>query len=141
MFSLLTFSAGLWTGLFYILSPFMFFSFIDLIRCKKKAIPIKKAIIPFMVSLILVSLALSKASDLEAIQTIQNDKKQTVVNDGKAEPINASQDKESASKLADKVNKEDSVQEQKPIKKTIHLTRRLSKPRKQAQDPLRTRKY
>ncbi len=44
-----------WTmGLFWLSSPFVFFSFIDLIHHKKKEKPLKKALIPFLLSFALM---------------------------------------------------------------------------------------
>lgn len=69
LFSLLVFFAGFGYGLFFLAAPFTFFALVDLIRHKKKGIPLKKAIIPFIVSLAIMSAGISAAPEPADVDT------------------------------------------------------------------------
>lgn len=75
---------GLGHGLFYLAIPFIVFSFIDLIRHKKKSIPLKRAMVSFVASLVLmfIGMALLPSNvDVEPTDTFQKETQQAEVGD------------------------------------------------------------
>lgn len=64
LFSLLMFVGGIGVGVFFLSAPFVVFSLMDVIQHKKKSIPIKKALIPFIISFIVMGIAITNTPDV-----------------------------------------------------------------------------
>src|SRR5690554_877203 len=67
LFSLLMFISGFGTGLFYLAMPFLVFSFIDIFRHKKKSMTLKKALLNFVISLLIVTVAMAASPSVEPV--------------------------------------------------------------------------
>ncbi len=63
--SLLTFTGGFSYGLFFLVAPFLGFSFIDIFKHKKRTIPFKKPLLSFAVSFLILAVAMATIPNIE----------------------------------------------------------------------------
>lgn len=77
-------------GIFLLAAPFLVFSFIDLIRHKKKAIPLQKALIPLIISFALIITSLSvmpKTEPADRSSPAPSETDQVDDSGGESEPV------------------------------------------------------
>lgn len=77
-------------GIFLLAAPFLVFSFIDLIRHKKKAIPLQKALIPLIISFALIITSLSvmpKTEPADRSSPAPSETEQVDDSGGESEPV------------------------------------------------------
>ena len=79
IFAALMFTEGFGYGLYFLASPFLTFAFIDLIRHKKRSIPLKKALVSFAVPLMLTIVSLLAMPYTETEGALQGEQQETEV--------------------------------------------------------------
>ncbi len=74
--TLLMFTGGFGYGLFFLAAPFLGFSFIDIFKHKKRSMSLKKPLLSFVVSLLILSIAVVMIPNVESTSVSGTDKTQ-----------------------------------------------------------------
>ena len=121
------FTEGFGYGLFYLALPFMVFYFIDIFMHKKKSIPLKRAILNFIVSFVLVTISMVAIPDVEPASgesdIIEQETSQKSIEKEKKE---LSQTLRSNTEKSDEALIEEEVESQKETQETIQETDEVS---------------